>query len=71
MARRPTRSLATSQVKLADDAGNTWHATSKRPYWLSEVLEVGKTLEDEDRLMSTSKLPAPIASIEATDLDPR
>jgi DNA-binding protein H-NS len=33
-------------VKFADGTGNTWHGMGKRPDWLRQALESGKTLDD-------------------------
>lgn len=33
-------------TKFADDQGNTWGGMGKRPQWIREALEAGRTLED-------------------------
>lgn len=50
------KKAAGKPAKFADDQGNTWGGMGKRPQWIREALEAGRTLEDF--LVSASKLAA-------------
>lgn len=43
VARKKT---TTKPAKFADDQGNTWGGVGKRPQWIREALEAGRTLEE-------------------------
>jgi len=46
-AARPTKTASKGRAaKYADGAGNTWGGIGKRPEWLRQALEGGKSLED-------------------------
>lgn len=42
----PRKKAAGKPAKFADDQGNTWGGMGKRPQWIRDALEAGRTLED-------------------------
>jgi DNA-binding protein H-NS len=42
----PRSRHATMSVQFQDEAGNTWSGRGRRPAWLKEALQNGKTLEE-------------------------
>lgn len=45
-AKPAKRAKTAGAAKYADGAGNTWGGMGKRPDWLRQALEAGKSLED-------------------------
>ena len=43
---KATKSKSTKAVKYADGTGNTWAGVGKRPKWLTEAINAGKSQED-------------------------
>ena len=41
-----TKSTLVRSAKYSDGQGNTWSGMGKRPYWLRDALNAGKTLEE-------------------------
>lgn len=60
-SRKPVRATPVSDSGIAmyrDTHGNTWAGKGRRPNWLIEALELGKTLEDflpQEKLLSSAK----------------
>ena len=43
---KATKSKSTKEAKYADANGNTWAGVGKRPTWLTEAINAGKSQED-------------------------
>jgi DNA-binding protein H-NS len=44
--RKPKAAAAAKVVKFRDENGNTWGGRGKRPQWLRDALNAGKSLDD-------------------------
>lgn len=45
-SRKAPSAGAAKPAKYADDQGNTWHGIGKRPSWIHDALNAGRTLTD-------------------------
>ena len=49
-----TKSTPVRSAKYSDGQGNTWSGMGKRPYWLRDALNAGRSLEE----FATGSVPA-------------
>jgi DNA-binding protein H-NS len=53
---KAAKAVPTRSAKYSDGQGNTWSGIGKRPYWLRDALDAGRTLEE---FATGSLSPAP------------